>query len=223
MKPTRTQKTISHLKWFLAYIPFSIFAFITSYFVVILALLIELALPNFNPFWWWLDDEINNEDTNADWKVTYTNYPKWFKYYWWHANRNKMWNFQQKYIKVKKARENCKWNEEVIQEILQNSLTNNYERVDIFGDCLMMAGFKWITENGEEGWHVFRGKDISRKYSILGTCELWYRAKGTLYYRYSTAKRIKLFGKSYWFYFAIGNTQKRRLLNFKIYKYTQLK
>lgn len=219
---SKTDKFIAWLKWFFVYVPLGIFATLTSPIVCVPIFLLSF-LGRFNPlywvFWFWMDKEIYNDKTNADWKV----YKKGniFRWYIWHGIRNTMWNVKRS-LKPKKARENCKWNKEIILEVIKDSLTRNGEKISIHENCLEVAGFKWITKSGEEGWHVFSGEKMSKKYSNIGTVFIWYEALGSIYPRFSSAEPIKLFGKRYWIYFAIGASDKRYLLNFKIYKYQKL-
>lgn len=221
-KPTKKQKAISHLRWFLVYLPMGLFALITSPIIAAICFPFSL-LKKWSPFYWvfwlWMDSEIYNTKTNADWKV----YKKGnvFRWYLWHAFRNTMWNVKSR-LKPKQARVNCVSNNEIFVEVLQDNLERNGKPVDVYGDCFERAQLKWITKEGLEGWHVFSGDKISKTYSTIGTSELWYTALGSLYYRFSTVRVIKLFSKRFWLSFAMGSTDKRYLLNFKIYKYQKL-
>jgi hypothetical protein len=221
-KPTKIQKIESLLKWFVVYVPLGLFALVTAPIIAVICFPFS-TLKKWNPFYWvfwlWMDSEIYNTKTNADWKV----YKKgnFFRWYLWHAFRNTMWNLKV-LIKPKSARVSCKSNDEVIIEVIQDDLINNGKPISTKGTCLVMAGLKWITKEGDKGWHVFNGEKISKEYSIIGTSELWYKAKRSLYYRYSTVRVVKLFSKRYWLYFAMGTTEKRYLLNFKIYNYQKL-
>ena len=49
----------------------------------------------------------------------------------------------------------------------------------------------FIDKFNNEGWQVNKGVKVSEKYSIVGVSELWYKAKGKLYYRYSVAKELE--------------------------------
>ena len=224
-------------------IPLGLWAMLTAPILYPLAQLIEFVLPKFNPLWVYMDDEIEYDYSNADWLAmkrklgTLTiririkwkfididwllvdRYFEWLAYYMWHGFRNTMWNLK-RLLKPEKAREHCIWNNEVIVQIKQDSLTRDGDRVSVRGYCLEMAGLKFITKDGKEGWYVFSGEKISKRFSTIGTSELWYRANGRLYYRYSTVRPI--FNKKYWMYFAMGTTDKRHLLNFKLYKYEKL-
>lgn len=209
-------KLITHIRWFLIVIPLGLWALITAPLIYPIAQLIEFILPKYNPLWVYMDDEIEHDYSNADFKAFRTDKPKWLRYYLWHGLRNTMWNLKV-LLKPEKAREHCVWNNEVIVEIKQDSLTRNGEKVSVRGYCLEMAGLKFITKDGQEGWHVFSGDRISFKYSTFGTSELWYLANDRLYYRYSTVRKVY----KWWVYFAMGTTDKRHLLNFKIYRYEQ--
>jgi hypothetical protein len=198
-------------------VPLGLLALTTAPIVYPIAQIFSF-LGYFNPLWFWLDDEINDDKTNADFKVFKTNKPKWLRYYLWHGFRNTMWNLKAM-LKPKSARVNCVENNEQLVENKQDNLYRNGEKINTFSKCLEMAGLKWITKDGKEGFHVFSGEWISKKYSNIGTSEIWYKAQGTLYYRFSTVRVVKLFKYKYWLYFAIGTTEKRYLLNFKMYNY----
>ena len=204
-------KVLSHLKWFFAIIPLGLFAIVTSPFIYPLA-----YYTKWKVFWLWLDDEINDEKTNKDWLVYCNGDVDDFKHlYFWHSFRNTMWNLKQ-LIKPKNARLNCVWNEEEIVEVKQDDLWCNGKKASIYENCLIMASWRFIDKFGNEGWQVNKGVKVSEKYSIVGVSELWYKAKGKLYYRYSVAKEFKVLGKSFYFTFAIGATEKRYLLILKI-------
>lgn len=208
-----------YIKWFLIVIPLGIWATISAPILYPLAVLLR---PFKNPLWIYLDDEILQNETNGDWKLYKQNAPKWWKHYQWHAFRNTMWNLKV-YVKPKKGREHCKWNDEVIVDLKRDELYNRGKKLNINDKCLHMAGLKWIDKNGNEGWLVFSGVDPSYNYSIVGTAAYWYEVYGSLYYRYSTCRKISILGKDYWFNLAFGATDKRYLLNLKIYKYQELK
>lgn len=209
-------KFISHIKWFNAIIPVGIFGMITAPFIVPIAWVLELIIPTKNPLWIWLDDEIEHESTNEDWLVYKENEGPlaWYK---WHAFRNTIWNLKS-YIKPENARENCITNDEVIEEILVDELYRNGNKVSIYGKCLEMASFKWVTKEGIEGWQVNNGVRISEKYSTKGESKLWYKANGVLYFRWSIAKIISIFKTKFYFEFKMGSNEKRYLLTLKIKK-----
>ena len=211
-----TKKIVSHLKWFFAVIPVGLFGLITSPFMVIPALLFRF-LGKYNPFWFWLDDEILYNSTNADWKI-YRDSKGIFAWYKWHSFRNTVWNLKNK-IKPESARLNCEFNNEKIAEIRVDNLWRNGNPVSITGNCLEMANYKWIDKNGVEGWQVFSGDYVSKKYSTIGKSILWYYANGKLYYRHSIAKEITLFGKIYYYEFRMGASEKRYLLTLKLTPY----
>ena len=210
------QKTLSHLRWFIAVIPLGVVAIITAPFLVIPAYVLSF-LGKYNPLWVYLDDEIQSSDTNADWLI-YKESHGFFAWYKWHSIRNAMWNAKELF-KPENARDNCKSNNEIIHKVIYNDLKRNGEYVSIFGDCIEMAGYKWIDKNGREGWQVFSGEYVSKKYSTIGKSVLWYFAKGSLYYRYSVAKEVFIFGKKYYFEFKMGATEKRYLLILKLTKW----
>lgn len=209
------RKIIAHLRWFIIYIPAGIFAFLTAPIIYPIAQLIEFVLPKHNPLWCYMDDEIEDLENNHDWRIYKKDSPTWIKYYSWHAFRNTMWNLKM-VVKPKKGRENCVWNKEKIIELKQDNLTNKGVKLDLNELCFYRAQLKWITKDGEEGWHVFSGEKVSYDYSIFGTVEYWYEVDGTLYYRYSTVRDITIFGVTFLFSFAMGATEKRYLLNIKL-------
>ena len=209
------KKIVAHLKWFFAVIPLGLIAIITSPIMVIPAWFFAF-LGKYNPFWFWLDDEILSEESNADWLI-YKESKGMFAWYIWHAFRNSMWNAKE-LLKPENARLNCKYNNEEIHQIIYNDLTNDGKPISIHGDCISMAGYKWIDKNGNEGWQVFSGDYVSKKYSIIGRSVLWYYANDKLYYRHSVAKEIMLFGKKYYFEFKMGASEKRYLLILKLKK-----
>ena len=220
--PSRYRKLKAWLKWFIVYVPLGLFAFITAPFVCLVVFPLSF-LGRFNPLhwilWFWMDDEIYNKNTSADWRA----YKKgnFFRWYLWHGFRNTMWNVK-RLLRPKVARENCITNNEVIVEVVEDTLMRNGQKISIYGKCLEMAGLKWITKDGEEGWHVFSGEKISKTYSNINTAKLWYEAHGHLYPRFSSVEPIRVFGKRYWRYYAIGVSDKRYLFNFKMYKYQKM-
>lgn len=205
------KKVVSHIRWFFAIVPFGIVSIITAPIVYPIAQLIESILPKHNPLWWWLDDNIENEE---DWQLMYKDKPKWIKYYIWHAFRNRMWNLKE-LIKPEKARDNCVYNNEIITEVLVDNLYRNGKKLRIDNTCLEMAGYKWIDKFGNEGWQVFRGERISTKYSNVGEVKYWYTTNGKLYFRWSIAKEITILNKVYYFEFSMGANEKWYLLNLK--------
>lgn len=208
------KKVVSHLKWFIAVFPVGLFGFLTAWLMVIPA----YYLADKKGFKWlsiWLDDEILYADSNADWLI----YKESHKLAWyrWHAFRNTVWNLKE-YIKPENARENCKYNYERIHQILHDDLSRNGQYVSVKHNCLEMANYKWIDKNGKEGWQVFSGDYISERFSTVGKSVLWYFANNKLYYRYSVAKEITLFGKKYYFEFRMGASEKRYLFILKLKK-----
>jgi len=206
------KKIVSHLKWFFAVIPVGIFALITSPIMVIPAWFFAF-LGKYNPFWFWLDDEINYGTTNADWLIYKESHK--FAWYQWHAFRNSMWNAKE-LIKPENARWHCVYNYERIHQVINDNLWREGKPVSITGNCIEMASYKWIDKNGNEGWQVFSGDIMSEKYSTVGKSTLWYYANGKLYYRHSVAKEIMLFGKRYYYEFRMGASEKRYLLILKL-------
>ena len=206
------KKIVAHLKWFLAVIPMGIFALITSPIMVLPGWFFSF-LGKYNPFWFWLDDEILHEKSNADWLI-YKESKGIFAWYIWHAFRNSMWNAKE-LIKPENARLHCVWNNEQIVQIIHDDLTRDGKYVSVFENCIEMANFKWIDKYGNEGWQVFSGDYVSEKYSTRGKSVLWYTANGQLYYRYSVAKEIMIFGKKYYYEFRMGSSEKRYLLILK--------
>ena len=157
-----------------------------------------------------------SDETNEDWIIYCNSKPNNLMYlYRWHAFRNTMWNAKE-LVKPENARYNCKWNFEEVKELLIDQLYRNGERVNINSKCLEMASYKWIDKQGNEGWQVNRGVKISAKYSTIGKSSLWYTANGKLYFRYSIAKEIKLFGKTFYYQFRMGASHERYLLILKI-------
>ena len=221
----KLRKILSHIKWFFVVIPVGIFG-LTSIIIFPIAWLFR-GLGKFNPFWIWLDDEINNDETNEDFKLWLLNQQpenNFVSLYKWHTGRNRVWNLIN-LVKPKTARDHCKSNEEKFVEVKIDDLWRDGNKVNIYGDCLEMASYKWIDRFGNEGWQVNQGVKISDKYSTKGTSELWYEAKGKLYYRYSTARVSKQLGfskkfpfivkKDYYFQFKMGANHKRYILTFK--------
>jgi len=206
-------KILAHLKCFFALIPVGLFALITAPFVYPLAYLWQKYIGKFNPFWFWLDDEIQG---SKDWLIYCNGDITNFKYlYFWHSFRNSMWNLKE-LIKPENARLHCVWNKEEIVEVKKDNLMRDGEKVSIYENCIEMACFKWIDKWNNEGWQVNRGVKISKKYSTIGTSELWYKANNKLYYRYSTAREYKIFGKLFYFTFVMGASEKRYLLICKL-------
>ena len=207
------KKIVSHLKWFFAVIPAGIIAMITAPFMVGPAWFFAF-LGKYNPLWVYLDDEILHSSSNKDWLI-YKASNGFFAWYKWHAFRNTMWNMKE-LVKPENARLNCKYSDEEVYQIRYDILKRNGEYVSVFGECLEMAGYKWIDKNGQEGWQVFSGDYISKKYSTIGKSVLWYYANRKLYYRYSVAKEIIVFGKIYYYEFKMGSSEKRYLLILKL-------
>ncbi len=84
------KKIVSHLKWFFAVIPVGIIGIVTAPVMVLPAWFFAF-LGNYNPFWFWLDDEIYDSRTNADWLI-YKESHGLIAWYKWHAVRNTFWN-----------------------------------------------------------------------------------------------------------------------------------
>lgn len=209
------KKIISHIRWFFAIVPFGIVSIITAPVIYPLAQLIEFALPRCNPLWWWLDDEIENNESNKDWKLMYQDKPKWLKYYIWHAIRNRMWNLKSS-IKPEKARENGIYNHEIIVEMLVDDLCRNGIKLVQSGIYMEMPGYKWVDKLGNEGWQVFRGEYISKTYSNVGEIKYWYTANDKLYFRWAIAKEIQILNKIFYFQFSMGANEKWYLFNLKL-------
>lgn len=217
-KLTTKQKVLSHLKWFLAIIPVGIFSALTAPILYPLALFFEGVNSDWNPLWFYLDDEIESSDTNTDWVIYCKGDVDNFKYlYTWHAFRNTCWNLKSK-IKPKVGRLHCRWNAEQVEEVLVDNLFRNGKKVDTGLPCLEMAAYKWIDKDGLEGWNVNRGVKVSKKYSTTGKSVLWYSVDGSLYYRLSIAKELRIFWQTYYFSFKMGASEKRYLLTFKMQK-----
>lgn len=221
------EKTLSHTNWFFNTIPVGIFALITAPVVYPVAQLIEYFLPNHNPLWWWMDDEIENPSTNEDWLIFCNNKPNnLLKRYEWHAFRNTFWNGKTRTgLKPKIARIHCKENEEIFEEVIVDDLWRNGKKVDIYGLCLETAEWKWIDKWGNEGWQVNRGERVSTRYSTVGEVKYWYRAHGKLYYRHSIAdeRKMTFFTKKFpfihrapgYYNFKMGVTEKGYLFTLK--------
>jgi hypothetical protein len=187
-----SEKTFSHIKWFLNVVPIGILGIITAPILYPIAQLIEYVLPKFNPLWWWMDDEIDDPERNSDWLIFCNNKPNNIIIrYEWHAFRNTLWNLKS-LLKPKIARVHCVSNDEEMVEVIKDDLWRNGEKVNIYGKCLEVAEYKWIDEYGNEGWQVNRGETISKKFSTIGEVEYWYRAHDKLYYRYSIAEKRKM-------------------------------
>jgi hypothetical protein len=192
------------LKWFFAVAPIGLFTMVTAPVLAPLAWLIEQILPNHNPFWWWLDDEIEHEATNEDWLI-YKQKTK-FAWYIWHGIRNTGWNLKNLF---KPEQGKLTLTDVVIDNIWCN------------GDQMQptaTATYKWIDENGNEGYQVNSGVKISKKYSIIGTVYIFFTVNNKSYFRYSTAREIKLFGKTYYLTIKLGTNNKRNILTLKIQK-----
>lgn len=127
---------------------------------------------------------------------------KWQRFkaaYLWGVVRNPAWN-QYEVIKPKQGDKNIiKYN---------GHLTRNGEEVGIEE----FATLKWIDEEGN--YSDNKGKYLSSKYSTFGKMFLWYKIKGTLYWRYSFANKVR----NRWIEVHLGTTDLRYTIRFKIKK-----
>lgn len=156
-------------------------------------------------FSWYLDNEILNPKTNADYKLWLLGKKNNFwTFYRWHGFRNRMWNFRMKFTKAQ--------GKEVLMEVILNTLKRNGWPVP----ATETAAWKWIDKNGNEGWQVNSGVKISTTYSTVGTVFMFYRVANKNYFRYSTAQKIKVFNKMFYISLKLGTNDKRNVLTFKI-------
>lgn len=212
------------VKWFFAVVPIGIIAIFTSPFIAPIAGLIEFVLPNFNPLWWWLDDEIEDSSRNKDYLSMGFNKNKTLWWLEWHCFRNTMWNLK-KQIRPVSARMNCIMNDEIITEVLVDDLRRNGNKVSIYGKCQEVAQWKWIDKFGNEGWDSNKGDKISTKFSTIGELKIWYRAYEHLYFQWTYAKKKRQLGfkkkfpfitkKDYFVSFTIGVKFDRYIFIFK--------
>jgi len=196
------EKKQAKREWWWRTYPLDILRYSTGWLLCIPAwILMKLGVKK-NPLWYWLDDEIYNEETNKDWiSFKIGKFQPW-AWYDWHSFRNPMYN-KRRNIKPEIARINCVSNDEEIVEIITDTLTRNGEDIDSFGLCYEEAILKFIDKNGNEGFHVFSGDKVSMKFSNLGELHYWFRANGKLYFRYSIAEIRNQWGFSWKFPFIV--------------------
>ena len=214
-------KTWVHIRFLLKYIPLQLFGIVVNIYGVALnvglyfifgfhnILLIWLLVSVFflpiaillkgkyNPLWFMLDDIRYEYDVKAeDYKNWLDGRQETFITLWlWH-NRNRIYNLASLF--------KGKDGKEFVVDIKKNTLVLRGKKVKLSDKNGLMkhdnfAGLKWINSKGDEGWQVWSGDLISEDYSIFGTMELYYRIANTLYYKYSTCRKIgTLFYKEIW-------------------------
>ena len=174
------------LRWFIQTIPLEIFT---------LSALVLAPFGYFFPktFNWYLDDEINNSETNKDYKIWLAGRREnFYTFYLWHGLRNRMWNFRRKF-----RPEQCRL---ILTDVRISELYRNGKQVP----ATETASYKWIDALGNEGWQVNRGVRISEKYSTIGTTYIFFKVNGKKYFRFSTAREVKIFGKTYYLTIKLG-------------------
>ena len=192
------------LKWFFAVVPIGIFTAITAPILTPLAWLLEQVLPDKNPLWWWLDDEIESSETNEDWLIYKQNNK--FAWYKWHAIRNTGWNLKNLF-KPEQGKL-------ILTDVLVNRLYRNGVKVP----ATETASYKWIDDYGNEGWQVNSGVIISKKYSTIGKVYIFFKVNDKQYFRFSLAKEIKIFGATFYLTIKLGTNNKRNILTIKLQK-----
>jgi hypothetical protein len=210
------RKIKAHLKWFFTLVPVGLLGVVTAPILYPIAQLIDLITEKYNPLSWYMDDEIKNPETNADW-IVYCKGKNWNlkDRYMWHAIRNTMWNLKN-LLTIKSARLHGVYNREVIVEEKEDRLWKNDKPVDTHGVYIRMAELKYDAEPGEDPYQKNSGDKLSKEFSTVGTSELWYEAEGELYYRYSTVRCKSIFGNLYIVLFNMGASEKRYLLTLKL-------
>lgn len=193
MKPTKWEKRKAYWEWWLNIFPIGFAALITPWVMYPLAELIELVLPKNNPLWWWLDDEIENEETNADWREYKTHLPYWLRLYRWHCERNSMWNWKAS-RKPESASKHGEYNYEVVLQIIWDDMVRNGEKLIIGSVWIEMPVVRWIDENGNATWQTLSGIEVNIEKSVFGKLYIWYMAHGKLYFRKGYVKEVYQWG-----------------------------
>lgn len=181
MIPTKKEKRLAYLKWWLAIFPVGLAAAVTAPVLAPTAWLVEQVLPNNNPLWWWLDDEIHDPARNTDW-LEHKQNKGWWAWMDWHCFRNTMWNLKAS-LKPKSARVFCVSNDEEIVEVIKFDMTRNGQKLDINHPCLEMPVVKWIDKYGNDSWQTNYGVKVNEEKTTWGEIKYWYRAQGELYFR----------------------------------------
>ncbi len=234
-------KTWVHIRFLLKYIPLQLFGVMVNIYGLAFALFFwaVLGYHNFifvwtlasvmflpisiilngwgklNPLWFMLDDSRYEGGLKAE------DYANWldgrqetFITLWlWH-NRNRIYNLASLF----KGKDGM----EYAVQIKKNTLIFRDHPLELTDDVGFMkydnfAGLKWINSKGEEGWQVWSGDLISNDYSIFGTMELYHRIETTLYYKYSTCRKIgTLFYKELWMTIKYDANQGIGAIHFKI-------
>ena len=182
-----SEKKLAKKEWWWRTYPFDILRYVTGWFLCIPAwILMKLNLKK-NPLWFWLDDEIYNDKTNEDWINYKVGKFKPLAWYIWNSFRNPMYNLRRS-LKPEIARVSCISNDEVVVEVIEDTLMRDGQKIDSFGLCYEEAVLKFIDKFGNEGFQVWSGERVSMKYSNIGCLHYWYRANGKLYFRESVAE-----------------------------------
>jgi hypothetical protein len=191
---TKKEKWLIHLRWFFMHVPINIFAFLTSYFLVPFAILLEKTKLKWL-LWIYMDDGRYNDKTPTGYAIDYENWlndgrggSETFKnLYLWHADRNRMKNLTE--LIGKRA-------DEYLLYLIKNTLIHKEQKVKISDENGLIkwenfAGLKWCNKNGDCGWNVHSGVRISWDHSFLGTASYYFRMLNKIFYRYTTCYLIE--------------------------------
>lgn len=217
MIPTNKQKRAAYRRWWVAIFPVGAVALISSPFIAPIAWLVEKVLPNNNPLWWWLDDEIHDPKMNEDW-LEFKQRKGWWAWIDWHCFRNSMWNLKAS-LRPESAIDFCKTNDEVIVELIKYDVVRNGQPVPIDTPCLEMPVVRWIDKHGNDGWNTTSGIKVNEEKTAWGELHYWYTANGQLNFRegfvrektgYIIHGKFPFFGKkTYYHRVAKGANEKR--------------
>lgn len=181
MIPTKKDKMLAYLKWWLAIFPVGVVAVLTSPILAPIAWVFDKVTHELNPLWWWLDDEIHDPNKNEDW-LEYKKKHGWFAWINWHFFRNAMWNLKVS-LKPKSAIEFCVSNNEEIVEVIKFNLVRDGKELEINHPCLEMPVVRWFDKDGNGTWQTNYGVEVNPEKTVWGEMKYWYKAKGSLYFR----------------------------------------
>jgi len=215
-------KLLSYIRWFIIAVLLQIILIPLTYIMYPLAYFLRKQLRHCYysrntfkkilvlPLWIFLDDEVfygSGDDYGQQWWKNVNNIKVWELGPWqrfvvaykWGVIRNPAWN-QYQIFKPKDG----------IKQIVSESGTLVKD-----GDVVSLLNFavlKYVDSSGQ--YTDNQGEFLSLKYSVIGKSKVWYIVGGTLYWRYSMAKKI---GK-YWVELHLGTNDRRYTIRFKIKK-----
>lgn len=199
------KKTMAINRWFVVFFFIGLFGLVTEWFFYWLAFPLQ-RLGKFSPFWIWMDDSRLDKSRSSgyhkDYEI-YLNHNKetYFNSYNWHM-RNRVWNLYDLFRPRQGVQTNI--------EFVIDDMERNGKKIQDGGKYQQICGLKYITEDGESGWQVNRGKYISREYSTTGESMIWYNVGNWLGFRYSFCQvRPFLFFWERWHTIKAGTGRKR--------------